>query len=347
MADLMTIDYAPFIAAAKTAAREQAPKTRVFGAWPQRHRVIHDLLMRLARHAAETGVHPDDVDQHFYDAESIVDAVWNLGASREASENEHGPLPDDADVASRILTERARLWRRRNPAAAYNEGYKSKDFFCITPNDELTATIAYYLSKPWLRHPVLDWALLDISITSETCGFGEQVKRSRYNQPDKGLGTYISYQGALDKLKPNPSLRLSLLLCIRNFAWKWALYFSIWYGLSFLPSGIPSPASLVGIISTAAITLASIFVWRLITRAACAKAAAAHDQQTAVMLAMLDAWKSLDGPALNPTRVKAAMQKAADLTADLGAVWDNSAWALIDRVIAVAPVVWVVHLDDE
>ena len=55
VADFMTIDYAPFIAAAETASREQAPKTRVFGAWPQRHRVIRDLLMRLARHAAEIG----------------------------------------------------------------------------------------------------------------------------------------------------------------------------------------------------------------------------------------------------------------------------------------------------
>jgi len=61
------------------------------------------------------------------------------------------------------------------------------------------------------------------------------------------------------------------------------------------------------------------------------------------MVAVLDAWNSLDGTALNPTRVKAAMQKAADL----GTVWDNGAWALIDRVTAVDPAVWVVRLDDE
>jgi hypothetical protein len=48
---------------------------------------------------------------------------------------------------------------------------------------------------------------------------------------------------------------------------------------------------------------------------------------------MVDVWYALEGPVINPTIVREKMSKAADL----GAAWDNSAFALIDRVIAVDP----------
>jgi hypothetical protein len=54
---------------------------------------------------------------------------------------------------------------------------------------------------------------------------------------------------------------------------------------------------------------------------------------------MHEVWKRLEGPIVNPSRVREAMVKSAEH----GAVWNTASWSLIDRMIAVDPAVWVVR----
>jgi hypothetical protein len=54
---------------------------------------------------------------------------------------------------------------------------------------------------------------------------------------------------------------------------------------------------------------------------------------------MYEVWERLDGPVINPSRVRDAMVKSAEQ----GAVWNTISWSLIDRVIAIDPAVWVVR----
>ena len=54
---------------------------------------------------------------------------------------------------------------------------------------------------------------------------------------------------------------------------------------------------------------------------------------------MCGVWRRLEGPVVNPTLVCEAMARVAKE----GVVWDNFSWSLMDRVIALDPVVWVVE----
>jgi hypothetical protein len=49
------------------------------------------------------------------------------------------------------------------------------------------------------------------------------------------------------------------------------------------------------------------------------------------------AYRTLDGPIVDPTRVK----RALDAAAKKGAVWDGTVFAILNRVIARDPTAWV------
>ena len=63
-----------------------------------------------------------------------------------------------------------------------------------------------------------------------------------------------------------------------------------------------------------------------------------QDKAVNLWKAMYTVWQLLTGPVVNPTLAREAMIK----TADEGAVWDNSTWSLIDRVISHDAAVWLV-----
>jgi hypothetical protein len=54
---------------------------------------------------------------------------------------------------------------------------------------------------------------------------------------------------------------------------------------------------------------------------------------------MYEVWRLLEGPVVNPTLVRAEMARSTDK----GAAWNNAAWAIVDRVMAHDPAVWVVR----
>jgi hypothetical protein len=52
---------------------------------------------------------------------------------------------------------------------------------------------------------------------------------------------------------------------------------------------------------------------------------------------MCDVYELLQGPVINPAVLRDAILKSKDA----GAVWDGSVYALIDRIIACDPAVWI------
>ena len=68
------------------------------------------------------------------------------------------------------------VWQRRDPMRAYREGYESPFQTSFHPEDFAHA-VADYLDRPWLRHPFLDWAIVDAAVSRELCSFGEELKK--------------------------------------------------------------------------------------------------------------------------------------------------------------------------
>lgn len=334
----MTIDYAPFVAEARKFASGSTPEERVYNAWPQKHRLLAEMCDRSAKHSAETHGDLNEASRELKFVKGLIDRVWHIGSSKnfQALQRVAGELAEDE--AGIVATERERLWRRHDPLKAYREGFLSKDHFDGSQG-ELSEIIGLYISRPWLRHQVLDWVLLDMISTSEICVFGEHVKQTLYCDAGELDFSYIQVKGNLEKL----SVRKNRFGWIITFIAECALFLCGWYILSLAPLGIKSPSRPSDFIILVALVAVSIVVMRFFNRKKLAQIAAARERPREILIAMHDVWKSLDGRALSPTRIREAMQKASNI----GAVWDNSAWALIDRIIAIDHAVLSVRFDDE
>ena len=80
--------------------------------------------------------------------------------------------PASLDDTERRRAEEARhlIWKRHDPKISFTDGLDS-DHMPSVFKDDLKADCAIYLERPWLRHPVLDWMLVDMLVTAETALF--------------------------------------------------------------------------------------------------------------------------------------------------------------------------------
>ena len=236
------------------------------------------------------------------------------------------------------------LWDRHDPGRAFKEGTRSEHYTGAIKGD-LPSIIARYLSRPYLRHPVLDWIFLDMTISHEVSEYGEALKK--YWLPGKRdpmLGIHDRYEKAQGNLAEMTKI-------------DWGeVYesFAVWFFFAlFVPiAGILALfqreytalgvwlAGIYALIVTAffgvkILGFAVRFTRRLIGKIdPRTRAFGLWDQ-------MYYVWRLLEGPVVNPTLVREAMIKSRDQ----GAAWDNVSWSLVDRVIAIDPAVWVVQPD--
>ncbi len=63
----------------------------------------------------------------------------------------------------------------------------------------------------------------------------------------------------------------------------------------------------------------------------------ALQQKLKLFLLMHDAYRTLEGPVVDPNRVRTAL----DAAAEKGAVWNGAIYAVLNRVIARDPTAWV------
>jgi hypothetical protein len=284
----------------------------------QKYRLLRDLATRCTNEALARGDSIYELENRLTKAVDILDWIWGANASSETFELWNNAIGnEDEFIWKEGAKTRQTIWKRHDPRISYREGYESPHYLSVG-KDQSSGVIATYLSNPWLRHPILDWMLLDVGISNELCQFGREINEITYLS-----ATYDYHKGSLGKIR-------------RSFAglkravsdWGSPLFLAALLGaifsyidgkINYLPLGI----------------FAALMAYSEIKRFFSLRKA--RD----LWASMYEVWPLLSGPTINPSMVKDAMERSRKD----GAVWDNATWALIDRVISIDAAVLTVTYD--
>ncbi|MCW8087581.1 hypothetical protein [Sabulicella glaciei] len=166
---------------------------------------------------------------------------------------------------------------------------------------DLEASVSEYMARPWMWHDYLDWCVIDALVAQEWAAYLQFVRGQR-------------------------SLRWLVL------AVTVALYGLPILGLSYLFSS-NSSFTIPALLAYAALVIWGIFglAYRTVLRLT-SKISSPRN----LLLAMRDAYASLDGAVLSPSRVRDELR----LAAEKGVGWSQVIWPVIDAAVARNPHVW-------
>lgn len=261
--------------------------------------------------------------------------IQTVGRSRKLDQAYLKEEEEKTDTEKRLQSQGEWfVWERKDAQRSFQEGTNSTEYF-DQDIDWIVSLFRTYLERSWARLPSLDFIFLDMMLTRETCVYAEEYKK-RFMPGNKIFGAnaaYFKHDGDLLAMRYDMGGLFSFLLS-RVF-WYFLLPVGL-VGLAF-NSKYETAGLVIG-----AIYLLTISVWvfsAVITWVA-VKAGLREkprDKPYYLLMLMFDTLHTLDGPVINPTRVREAMSKAANE----GVVWSEAAWALIDRVIQFDPAVWM------
>jgi hypothetical protein len=271
-------------------------------------------------------------------AHEILMSVWYATAPEIATRWWRDGKKPDENQQKAIDRAKATVWKRRDPQRSFVEGFESENYTAFDP-DDFHGTIAQYLKEPWLRHPVIDWIMLDMMVSRELSAFGEELKQKFLPGPRANFGSiytrYFEAKGNLEKLKKPDWNRIGAKFLLVIAVPIGAIYTAFHFGYQSV--GLTISGLYAGVI---ALWLA-VKVLRFIVTVGYAVTGKTHPRAKPFVLweQMYEVWKLLKGPTVNPTLVREMMVKARDQ----GAVWDVPVWSIIDRVIQYDPAVWIVE----
>lgn len=287
-------------------------------------------------------------------AYDIIESIWYESAPKYARLWERSDKDKISDAEKKKI-ERAEhiIWQRRDPKKSFDEGLKSDDYFA-SDKKELADIAARYLSRPWLRHKFLDWVLLDMMTTNELCAYGEALKRDilPFRKNCLGLNTlYWGNDGNLEKMKEKMK-EVNFLEFGKNLLIRFILVVAIpasmiLGGYYYDYSGVTVSLMLAyGFIIGAYVAIQLIKscnkfiskIFNIITGRS-----TYEDKLFRLWPKMYDVWRSLEDPVISPIVVRDLMSK----TTNDGAVWDNAAWVIIDRVIMIDQTVWIIKMNQD
>ena len=232
-----------------------------------------------------------------------------------------------------------RIWCRHDPQRAFREGKRSEHMPGIDKQHVL-ADCADYFEQPWLRHPLLDYILLDDAghprargLRRRDQGIHDAVPAGRHRpepplprppgQPGrdeedswKDVGERLVMWLAWALLIPAAAVMLAYFLGADGVA---VFLMKVWGGLLAAHFGLKTIRGVLRLLGLGRFVDPS-------------------QKAMKVWGEMYKVWKELEGPMVNPTMVKEAMLKSKSH----GAAWDSAAYSIIDKVIAADPAVWVV-----
>jgi hypothetical protein len=311
--------------------------------WSQMRSLMDQLADCCIEESLRRNECEDDLYHRLDQAYDIIRGAWYSAAPSYATtyltpEQKEALEPEELQ---KIEVSQHRLWVRHDMKRAFSEGTRSDQYPAID-KDSLIAAIADYLAFPYLRLPFLDWIFLDMCISREMSAFGESLKEHWLpGKRDRYLGNmrYHKAEGNLKEMNKTDwkekFSRLNLLFWLEvgfPIAVIWASFHWNWTRLGYWFLGI-----------YVAIVLLFVFgkTIKLTSRRIRNRRGIVEPKIRAFRLwdEMYVVWRRLEGPIVNPTRVREAMVTS---TAK-GAVWDNAAWSIIDRVIANDAAVWVVQ----
>lgn len=271
-----------------------------------------------------------DLCERLSKAHDIVRSVWYVTAPEIATHWWRDGEQPDANQQKIIDKANATIWKRRDPKRSFAEGFESENHTAFDQKD-FHGTIADYLKEQWLRHPVLDWIMLDMMVSRELSAFGEELKQIlpyAKNLFGEKLGRYFALKGDLRKMR-----RLDFRNVLNKF-FRIVLPVAVIYGAFYF--GHESVARLVTrggffeICVVVALGVLALQIWPTVVF---------NYYLHRRWNRMYEVWRLLEGPTVNPTLVREVMVR----TRDQGAVWDMPAWSIIDRVIQHDPAVWIVQ----
>jgi hypothetical protein len=229
------------------------------------------------------------------------------------------------------------VWFRKNPKDALYQSYESESFINFD-EPALWDKVATYMERPWLQRSFLEWVFVDAMIYLEVCQFGNAIKRDIFPGKRDFLGRNVAYwktEGDLEKMKV-----IYLKIQLIRDGWKFALgiVFPIVIVLCLLYFG-KSWLAAVGSFSFAfsfilyMIIRIGILTYRRLT--------GWKDPVTKAMelwTQMANVYELVKGPIINPIMLRDALLK----TKELGAIWPQAIYSLVERIIARDPTAWVV-----
>jgi hypothetical protein len=308
----------------------------------QKNWLLGQLAARCVAESLRQGEAEWDLERRLQRAWDLVDSIQMNGRRKEVRDLIWKKSEDSMTPEERRLVETAKhqIWRRHDPMRAFREGLDSQHMPSID-KDPLLADCADYFEQPWLRHPLLDYILLDMLITRELVAFGEEIKEHMMPFPRDEIGLnrrYIDHRGNLEAMSKihwkQTGERLIMWLA-------WAL---------FIPGAAVMLAFFLGADGVAESLLkiwggllAAHFGLRILRGVlkmfGLGRFVDPSQKAKRVWGEMYKVWKTLEGPTVNPAMVKEAMLKSKEF----GAAWDSAAYSIIEKVIATDPAVWVVE----
>ena len=300
--------------------------------------LMDQLAARCLTESLKNGENEYQLCRRLNNAYEILYYVWCAGAPEIAHRWwKDGEKPSEAE--QKIIDKaKVAVWRRRDPQRSFEEGFESEHYTAFYQQD-FHGLVANYLAVPWLRHPVLDWIMVDMMVSRELSAFGEELKKTFMPGP-RSSGVHARYfkaKGNLQKMKTFfPDLGRLLMKALWAIGVPVAaIYSAFHFGYEGLGTSL-----LAFYVAIVAIWL-GLKVLRLVIRVGYAVTGKTHPLAKPFVLwdQMYQVWKLLEGPIVNPTLVREMMVK----TRDEGAFWDSLAWSIIDRAIQHDPAVWVVQ----
>jgi|UPI0008345B37 hypothetical protein len=301
--------------------------------------VLLDLAGQAFKETARRGDGVKAYRDRLDAAGDVVEALWGI-LTPNRLKGWHRTGEPTAEEAKAEAAARRYLWKRRDPLVAFREGYESESAVEHS-NEEVISVAADYVSSGWMRHPFVDWVLVDALITRELQAFGEEVKQKHLPGRRDLLGVhhrYFATKGNLDAMKRPDFLgaaRRAFLYLLIN----WAIPIGV-ISLLYVQGWSTTATWFLGIygaLMALHLTFVAVrvvrWMWRT-SRGDGAKQPPAFELWTD----MHQVWRVLTGPVLNPTLVREHMAR----TAGKGAVWDNIVWSIVDSRIASDPAVWMV-----
>jgi hypothetical protein len=127
--------------------------------------LMDQLAERCIEESLRLGEHEDLLCERLDNAHEIISSAWHSLAPGYATRWRFGAKNDvSAQEQERIEKAQHILWTRHDPKRAFAEGTRSEHYTGFDKSS-LVSEIAGYLSRPYLRHPVLDWIFLDATIS--------------------------------------------------------------------------------------------------------------------------------------------------------------------------------------
>jgi hypothetical protein len=288
---------------------------------------LHELMYEVAILAVNENLRTHgDATQLAADLNTANKILLDLqvGTNRRGDVSEKTNEEVDAD--------RLMVWHRRDVRDVLQFGRNSRDYYCIQ-NELILHAASAYLSMPWMRHPTIDWILVDAIITGETILCGEKLKKALYNGASGVI--YSATKGNLEEMKRRSRDEL------RSAHRSNIPYAStIWYGV--LPIALIFATFYFRYLIVGAILgefYALFLIWRWMRRQI------KSDEQSWFELwaALRDIWRLLAPPTVNPGTVREALDSAARK----GIIVAQTAHAIVDDRLRANPTTWVVDLGDQ